>query len=61
MKERDIFLPFMAHILEVELEPEGIVEPLLEEVRRLGDMEEAPEGRSRCEDCRRLREVMGLL
>ena len=61
MKEEGFLMPFMAHILEVELEPEGIVEPLLEEVRRLGDMEDAPEGAENCEDCRRLGEVIQRL
>ena len=61
LKEEGFLMPFTAHILEVELEPEGIVEPLLEEVRRLGDLSEIPEGRDDCEDCKRLGDLMKLL
>ena len=54
-------MPFMAHIEKVELKEEEIIEPLLGETRRLGDLQEAPEGREGCEDCRRVGEVVSLL
>ncbi len=59
--ENGFYMPFMAHVLEVELEPERIIEPLLGQVRKLADMDEAPEGREGCEDCRRLADVERLL
>lgn len=53
-------MEFSAHMLEVELEPEGVVKPLMREVRRLGEMEEALEAREGCQDCRKLEELVGL-
>ena len=55
--ENGFMTPFMTHIEKVELDPERIIEPLLAEVREIGDMVEAPEGREGCEDCRRLGEL----
>jgi hypothetical protein len=52
---------FSAHMLEVELVPEKVVKPLLREIRRIGDMEEAPEGRKGCEDCSKLEELLRLV
>ena len=61
MLENGFYMPFVAHIEEVDLEPEKIVEPLLGQVRELGNMEKAPEGKEDCEDCKRLGELIGLL
>jgi hypothetical protein len=61
LKEDGFYMQFMAHILEVELKEEEIIEPLLEEVRRLGDLSQAPEGAEGCEDCGKLGKVMGLV
>jgi len=44
-------MEFGAHCLEVALEPEAIVKPLLRKVRRFADLRPAPEGRRNCSDC----------
>jgi len=56
VSEDSFKMGFKAHSLDVELDPEGIVKPLLKKVRELGDMEQAPEGLEGCEDCRLLGE-----
>jgi hypothetical protein len=57
MKEDGFNMPFSAHMLELELDAEGIVMPLLREVRRLWEKGEAPQGMNGCEDCRLLEKV----
>ena len=59
--ENGFYMPFEAHIEEIELDPEKIVEPLLGKVREIVDLQESPEGREDCEDCRRLERLRGLL
>ena len=59
--EDGFYLPFSAHIEKVEIKKKEIIEPLLGEVREIGDMEEAPEGREGCKDCRILEGLRGLL
>ena len=54
-------MPFQAHLLEIGLDPQKIVLPLLRQVRELGDRQVMPEGRDGCEECGRVREVMGLV
>ena len=44
-------MPFSAHLLEIELEPEKVVKPLLREVRKLWEMDSPPEGTDECSDC----------
>ena len=52
---------FRAHSLEVELAPERIVRPLLEEVRGMVDLGVVPEGREGCQDCGKLGDVVELV
>ena len=59
LKDNGFNMPFTAHIMELELDPVGVVKPLLKEVRRIGDMEEIPEGGSECKDCRLVEELVG--
>ena len=54
-------MPFQAHLLEAELDPQRIVLPLLRRVREIGDRQVVPEGRDGCAGCGRVREVMGLV
>lgn len=61
LKEEGFNLPFSAHLLQLELEPEQIIKPLLREVRRLADREEAPKGSEFCEDCQRLGALITLV
>ena len=60
--QKDGFLmPFKAHLKKIELDPEGVVLPLLKEVRRYNGMVEAPESREGCGDCEILGQVMGMV
>jgi hypothetical protein len=54
-------MPFKAHIKKIDLDPEGIVKPLLKEVREMVDRNVVPEGREGCKDCRRLGEVVKMV
>jgi len=54
-------MPFKAHLLRLELDAEGVVLPLLKRVREFSDLGAAPRGRSGCENCRKLVDLVGLL
>jgi hypothetical protein len=54
-------MPYNSHCLELDLDPEKIVKPLLKEVRRIGNMDEAPASREGCSDCLKLEEVVNNL
>ena len=54
-------MPFKAYLMELELDPEKTVYPLLKKVRELGNMKVAPKGKKGCGDCGKLGELMGLL
>jgi len=59
--EDGFVMPFRAHLKEIGLDAEGVVLPLLREVRRYADMENAPGGRDGCGDCRLLGQVVGMV
>ena len=61
LQEDGFVMPFRAHLKNIELRPEGIVLPLLKDVRMYADMETAPVGRDGCRDCGVLENVVGLL
>lgn len=44
-------MPFKSHLKKVELDAEELILPLLGQVRRYVDMEEAPAGKEECGDC----------
>ena len=55
-------MPFRAHLKTIELDPEGVVRPLLKEVVELmgsGVCPEVPVGRKGCEECRLIGEIGG--
>jgi hypothetical protein len=54
-------MPFNAHLLPLELNPQGMIVPLLKEVRKLGDMRTPPDGVSECKDCPKLDDILKLL
>lgn len=60
LEEDGFSMPFSAHMLEIDLDAEGVVTPLLREVRKLWELGEAPEGLENCADCRLLGEIVGL-
>ena len=51
-------MPFTAPLLEIDLEPEEVVLPLLREVRRLADLKEPPKRTDGCYDCQRLEDLV---
>lgn len=59
--DQGFYMPFTAHLLELDLDPVIIVSPLLAMVRELGDREDTPDSRKGCEDCRRLEGIVGAL
>ncbi len=61
LREDGFVMPFRAHLKRIELDAEGVVRPLMKEVRRYGDMEEAPGGRDGCGDCGVLGKVVGMV
>jgi len=46
-----IYAPFHPTLVEVDLDPDGVVGPLLDRIRELLDMAEAPAPRKGCTDC----------
>ena len=60
VRQDGFVMPFVAHLKAIELDPEGIVRPLLQKVREMVDSWVVPEGRAGCEDCRQLGEVVGV-
>ena len=51
-------MAFEAHNTKLKLDPEGLLMPLMREVRRIGDMEVMPMGRKGCLDCERVEEML---
>jgi hypothetical protein len=43
--------------MRVDLDPTGIVKPLLRKVRQLADLSQAPEGKGGCGECRLVGEM----
>ncbi len=61
LMEDGFVMPFKAHLKEIGLDAEGVVRPLLKEVRRYAGMVGAPGGRDGCGDCGLLGKVVGMV
>ena len=59
--EEGFNLLFSAHLLELSLEPEKVVKPLLREVRKLWEMDSPPEGIDGCDDCLLLQGLVSII
>ena len=59
--EDGFVMPFKAHLKDIGLDVEGVVKPLLKEVRRYADSEVVPEGRVGCGECEKVGEIVGML
>ena len=59
--EEGFRMPFRPHLLEIGLDPAGVVLPLLGEVRRHAAVLQAPKSREGCSDCQILEQVIGLV
>jgi len=54
-------LGFAGHLVELKLEAEKKIPPLLKEVRRIYDHQKPPPGKEGCEDCRLLDELIATV
>jgi len=50
-------MEFKAHCMSIDLDPTGIVKPLLRKVRQLAYLSQAPEGKRGCGECRLVGEM----
>lgn len=53
-------MPFKAYLKRLELNPEGIVNPLMKQVREIWDKGQVPQAKEGCKDCQLLGEMMKL-
>lgn len=53
-------MPFKAHLKKLELNPVGVVMPLMKQVRKIWDSKQVPAAREKCKDCQLLGEMMKL-
>ena len=61
VKDDSFMMGFKTHSLNVDLDPERIVRPLLKEVRAMIDRGVVSQGNDDCQDCKRIEEVMELI
>ena len=54
VKKEGFLMAFDGYVLEVGLEPDKVIPPLLKEVRTIHDFESPPPGNQRCRDCQLL-------
>lgn len=52
-------MDFSGHILDIELDPEGKIPPLLKKAREIYDLKEPPEHSVKCKDCKNLADLIG--
>ena len=60
LQDDGFVMPFKAHLKKIQLDPGGIVLPLLKEVSKLVGRKKAPGGRGGCRDCEILGKVVGV-
>jgi hypothetical protein len=60
LKQDGFVMPFKAHLKQVELDPEGVVLPLLRRIREITDTGHIPEGEKGCKDCLVLGQVLAM-
>lgn len=51
-------MEYKAHCMSMDLDPTGIVKPVLRKLGQLADLGQAPEGREFCEDCQRFEKLV---
>jgi hypothetical protein len=61
MRGEGFALHFAAKLERVELDPEGMIPPLLREARAIYDQQPAPRGKLGCEDCDNFARILNLL
>ncbi len=58
VREDGFLMGFAGHILEVRVEYERVIPPLLEKVRETHDLENPPPGNDSCRDCKLLEQLI---
>lgn len=58
VREDGFLMGFAGHILEVRVEDERVIPPLLEKVRETYDLENPPPGNDSCRDCKLLEQLI---
>jgi hypothetical protein len=61
LKKDGFRMPFEAHIMEVPMEGDSLIRPLLRQVRELWEISSPPDGRTGCDDCRLLGELVSMV
>jgi hypothetical protein len=61
LRDDGFLMGFAGHVLPLKLEAEQIIPPLLERVRSICDLDEAPRGRQDCRDCGLLEQLITVL
>ncbi len=58
IREEGFLMGFEGHVLQLKLEAEVRIPPLLKEVRRIFDLESPPPGNEECRDCKLLSQLI---
>jgi hypothetical protein len=58
LRDDGFLMGFSGHVLEVKLEAEKIIPPLLQKVRDIYDLDAAPPGKHECRDCGLLEQLV---
>jgi len=61
LRDDGFLMGFAGYVLELKLEAERIIPPLLKEVRNICDLEAAPSGKQDCRDCNLLEQLFVTL
>jgi hypothetical protein len=61
LKDDGFLMGFSGHVLELKLEAEEIIPPLLEKVRDIYDQKTPPQGKENCRDCGLLEQLIFML
>jgi hypothetical protein len=61
LKDDGFLMGFSGHVLELKLEAEEIIPPLLKKVRDIYDLDTAPSGKQDCRDCNLLEQLFVAL
>jgi hypothetical protein len=61
LKDDGFLMGFAGHVLELKLEAEDIIPPLLKRVRDIYDQKTPPHGKENCRDCGLLEQLVFML
>lgn len=61
IRQDGFVMPFKAHLKKLELNPDGLVMPLMDQVRTIWDRKQVLAAKEGCRDCQMLGEMMNLI